>query len=701
MAEDVTLRFRTAGVRKAQQAFEKIEQNADDLRRTAEKMRGVGKSLTVGLTLPLAAAGGAAAKMAADAEEAANKFEVVMGGSAAEVEARFESLTDTIPLTVSQMQKLSAGIQDLLVPMGVARSQAAGMSADFVKLAADLASFNNVPTDQALEAIKSALSGMSRPIRQFGVDVRKTRLEQLALTEGLIEQGEELDRTARAQAVMRAIVLDSEDAMGDAARTADSFRNQLRFLKRDLREVAEQIGQTLIPVLRPMIGHLSDLLNSIEAISPTLRAMIVGLTGAAAAAGPLMVVVSQMVIAFTDIVAIIAGAGGLMAALSVLAGPAGLAGLAATLAGGAGLIALFSNLAEEQSSVASATDQLRKNTDELRTSMSTLAKQEVRELLTSARLQLGQIRAQIAEIQSSQRFSRGGDETAGGRFGLGIGAVTKELGKSGDVAELKKQAGMLENRIRVLTEQVAGEAAGNAGEDAGERMAKGMHDGLIGALFGGEFDIASVFERQAERARRAFVESTGFQTIPGMGLGGRAAAATAGGTGVQQAARGLPASEMVNASQEAGASMQELVNVTLQGGEGMQRAAQTTVSAFGAMAQAAIRGSDQMATSLISGITQIVQSIPGVGGLAGAAIGAAGGILSAAFSGGGSNRPQPVEVTNDRVPVEEQNPRRPMDAVIQFIDSADPAQLEHDLRRRTRRDATERIPQGTSLAGGT
>lgn len=137
------------------------------------------------------------------------------------------------------------------------------------------------------------------------------------------------------------------------------------------------------------------------------------------------------------------------------------------------------------------------------------------------------------------------------------------------------------------------------------------------------------------------------------------------------------------------------------GADEFNRAAQTTVAAFGSMAQAAIRGSDQMATSFINGITQIVSSIPGVGGLASSVIGTVGGIVGAFVSSGGKEGgPTPVEVTNDSVPVEEQNPRRPMDAIIQLIDSADPAQMEHDLRRRTRRDATERIPQGTSLAGG-
>lgn len=239
------------------------------------RTRRLGKAVAAGIATggaALAAFGAKAVQMAADAAEAANKFRVVMGDSADKVRERFQQLTDTIPLTISQMQKLSSGVQDLLVPMGVARSEAAGMSADFVELAADLASFNNVPTPQALEAIKSGLAGMSRPLRQFGVDVRKTRLQQIALTEGLIEQGEELNRTARAQAVMVAVQQDSTDAMGDAARTAGEFKNQTRFLRRDLRSLSEDIGDALIPAVRDFIQQIRNNMPQVKQTIATVMA---------------------------------------------------------------------------------------------------------------------------------------------------------------------------------------------------------------------------------------------------------------------------------------------------------------------------------------------------------------------------------------------------------------------------------------------
>lgn len=291
---------------------------AGNLQAAGAKMTAVGKGLTLGVTLPLAAVGAASVKMASDAEEAANKFDVVMGDSSDSVRDALERLTDTIPLTRSEMEGLAAGAQDMLVPMGVARDEAAGMSLRFVELAGDLGSFNNVGTDQVLMAIQSALAGSSEPMRRYGVDTREAALEAIALKEGLIEQGEEMTTAARAQAVLLAIQKDSTDAMGDAARTADSTANLMKFLARDVRQLGIDIGQVLIPVVRPMLAQLREWLTDLRELDPVTQKWVVGLGFAAAALGPLLVALGMALPAIGAIVAVLTGPVGIVVALGAL-----------------------------------------------------------------------------------------------------------------------------------------------------------------------------------------------------------------------------------------------------------------------------------------------------------------------------------------------------------------------------------------------
>lgn len=298
-------------LKRVESRFEQTARKADDL---AKKATQVGKQLTTRLTLPLAAIGAASVKMASDAEEAANKFNVVMGSAADSTRARLEELTATIPLTRAEMEGMAAGIQDMLVPMGVVRQQAAGMSADMVELAGDLASFNNVGTTQVLEAMQSALAGSSEPMRRFGVDTREARLQALAFSEGLIRQGEKLDNTTRALAVLAAIQQDSTDAMGDAARTVDSTANSFRFLARDVKEIGIQLGNELIPLIQPFVAQLRELVERFADLDQgtqraivTLGLVAAGVGPASTAVGGLVQMVGKLGVTGTVIVGAIAG----------------------------------------------------------------------------------------------------------------------------------------------------------------------------------------------------------------------------------------------------------------------------------------------------------------------------------------------------------------------------------------------------------
>lgn len=291
-----------------------------------KELRDVGRGLTLGLTVPLTAVGVAAIKMASDAEEAANKFDVVFGRAAAGARQELEGLTETIPLTLAEMQGLSAGIQDLLVPLGLAREEAAKLSVRAVELAGDLGSFNNVSAAEALNDIKSALIGASEPISKYGVDTREAALQARALAEGLIVEGQALDRTTRALAVFAQIQAQSTDALGDAARTVDSTANSFKFLARDIKQLGVDIGEILIPVIRPVVSLVLDVVQAIGAWSTETKTLVIVLGGFAAAIGPLVLLAGSLVAAFGALLPVVTALGGILVpGGAVLVGLVGLA----------------------------------------------------------------------------------------------------------------------------------------------------------------------------------------------------------------------------------------------------------------------------------------------------------------------------------------------------------------------------------------
>jgi phage-related protein len=300
-------------------------------------MTSAGKTLSVGLTAPLTAAGLAASKLAIDAEETASKFNTVLGPAADKFNKQITEMQRVIPATRQQLQNSIADMTALGKATGLSTSEAAELSAQMVQAASDLSSFNNIPMDEALEAIRSGLVGSSEPLRRFGVDVREAALQSTALEMGLVGAGEEMDASARAAAVLAAIQHDAADAMGDAARTADSTANTLKFLKRDVVELATQIGQQLVPIIRPMIQAISGWLEKLRELSPVQQKIIAIVGLAAAALGPLLIAFGALASAVGALLPVLGAIG---VAIAGIGAPVAIA-VGAAVALGAALVVLW------------------------------------------------------------------------------------------------------------------------------------------------------------------------------------------------------------------------------------------------------------------------------------------------------------------------------------------------------------------------
>ena len=250
--------------KRAEAATDKLTKRMEQMGRTMGRMAALGVTAMAGLTAN-------SLRLAVAAEETASKFQVVFRGSVERANAQLVQMSKTIPLTITQMRGLASGVQDMLVPMGLVRDEAASLSVTAVQLAGDIASFNDTDADVVLQNIQSALAGSSEPLRKFGIDVREGRLEAIALEKGLIGVGDELNSAARAQAVFAAITEDSADAMGDAERTIDSTANQLRFMRRNFVQAQEDLGTLLIPAFNDLLSSMND--ADEDGMTPLMRTM--------------------------------------------------------------------------------------------------------------------------------------------------------------------------------------------------------------------------------------------------------------------------------------------------------------------------------------------------------------------------------------------------------------------------------------------
>ena len=165
---------------------------------------------------------------ASNLEEVSSKFDVVFKGQEALAESWSTTLVDAYAMSTRESKQYLSSVQDLLVPMGMASKEAGVMSNEVVKLSADLGSFNNMPTARVMDDIQSALVGNYETMKKYGVVLNATTVQQKALEMGLAETKDELTAADKAQAAYKLMVEGSTAAIGDMARTSDSYANQLK-----------------------------------------------------------------------------------------------------------------------------------------------------------------------------------------------------------------------------------------------------------------------------------------------------------------------------------------------------------------------------------------------------------------------------------------------------------------------------------------
>lgn len=264
------------------------------LSKTGDKMSSVGKKMTVSLTLPILAIGGASFKASSDLIESLGKTDVAFKGSSQGVKDWASSLDSAFGLTKRQALDAAGGLGLLFTNMGLTESGAADMAKTLAERAADMGSLFNAPAEEVAAAIQSAFIGESEPIRRFGVILSEEKVKAEAYASGIAKMGQPLTDAQKIQARYNIIMRESAQAHGDAARTAGTAAGQMRTLKADVGRASEELGMKLLPIGMKILEFLSGLVDKFSALpEPTQNAILI-MMGIAAVSGPILSVTGKL-----------------------------------------------------------------------------------------------------------------------------------------------------------------------------------------------------------------------------------------------------------------------------------------------------------------------------------------------------------------------------------------------------------------------
>jgi len=323
-----------------------LGQASQKLGEIGSKLSSVGKSMTASISLPILGVGTAATKMAMDAVESENLFEVSMGSMAGAARSWSEELSNSLGMNEYGVRQNVATFNAMITSMGLTADESLGMSEGLTKLSYDMASFYNLKPEEAFEKLKSGIAGEAEPLKALGILVNDNTIKTYAYSHGIAKQGAALTESQKVQARYGAILQATEKAQGDLGRTMDSPTNKLRILKEQAAELAISFGQALIPILEKLIAFVKPIVEWFSNLSKGQQDLIVKVALFAAAIGPVLMVVGKIISVVSTLAGIFSAISGAVAAaggaLAVLTGPIGIAVL---VIGGliAAGVALFKN----------------------------------------------------------------------------------------------------------------------------------------------------------------------------------------------------------------------------------------------------------------------------------------------------------------------------------------------------------------------
>jgi hypothetical protein len=228
-----------------------------------------------------AAAGAMAIKIGKDAIGAASDFSeeiskarVIFGDASKDIEDFAKTAADSLGQSRKQAVNAASTFATLGKAAGLTGKDLSKFSIGFVKLASDLASFNNTSPEDAIQAIGAALRGEAEPIRRYGILLNDATLKNEALALGLIKTTKDaLSPANKVLAAQAAIYKQTSDAQGDFARTSDGLANSQRQLAANIEDVKITLGEALLPVALRFSNFIK------ENLVPAIKGLVNGLTG--------------------------------------------------------------------------------------------------------------------------------------------------------------------------------------------------------------------------------------------------------------------------------------------------------------------------------------------------------------------------------------------------------------------------------------
>lgn len=268
--------------------LEKVKQQTtkatDHVERQTAKMKksfgGIGRVAASVLGIgAIVAFGKSCIQLGSDLAEVQNVVDVTFGSLNRQVDIFSKNAVTKFGLSELTAKKYMGTFGAMAKSFGIVGEAGYEMSSAITGLTGDVASFYNLSTDEAYTKLKSIFTGETESLKELGVVMTQTALDQYALNNGLGKTTAKMTEQEKVMLRYQFVMSSLSDASGDFARTSQSWANQVRVLSLQFESLKATIGQGLINAFTPVIRVINIILAKLQTLAAYFKAFTAALFG--------------------------------------------------------------------------------------------------------------------------------------------------------------------------------------------------------------------------------------------------------------------------------------------------------------------------------------------------------------------------------------------------------------------------------------
>lgn len=184
--------------------------------------------------------------------------------------SRFQAMGTAMGITAQQVGDANAYLAKQTDGYIGMSDSLADVSLNLTKLTADMASFYNVSQEAVAQDLESIYTGMTRPLRQYGLDLTEATLKEWAMRNGLNANIDTMTQAEKTMLRYQYVMANTAAAQGDFARTSMTWANQIRILQQQLVQLGGVVGTAFINMLKPLVVALNKAMSAVISFAETV-----------------------------------------------------------------------------------------------------------------------------------------------------------------------------------------------------------------------------------------------------------------------------------------------------------------------------------------------------------------------------------------------------------------------------------------------